>query len=159
MTPDPQPPPGVPAQRRTSGLATAALVLALVGFCFPPLWLVSIGLGIAALVKIKEEPALGGRGLAIAGIAIPLALLVISAPLAAIAIPNFVKFQARAKQQECRANLKSAFIAQKAYFAEHDTYEARLSQVGFSPERGNRYAYFLSVDGPLQDRSAQALAQ
>ncbi len=37
--------------------------------------------------------------------------------LAAIAIPNFVRFQARSKQSEAKVNLKSAFTAEKAYFA------------------------------------------
>ena len=33
--------------------------------------------------------------------------------LAAIAIPNFIKFQARSKQGEAKTNLKSLFTAQK----------------------------------------------
>lgn len=65
--------------------------------------------------------------------------------LAAIAIPNFMKFQARSKQSEAKANLKSIFTAQKAYFVEKDVYGAYLSDVGFGPERGNRYAYRLAA--------------
>jgi type IV pilus assembly protein PilA len=61
--------------------------------------------------------------------------------LAAIAIPNFIKFQARSKQGEVKTNLKSAFTAEKSYYAEHDVY-ASLGAVGFAPEQGNRYAYF-----------------
>lgn len=61
--------------------------------------------------------------------------------LAAIAIPNFIKFQARSKQSEAKTNLKGVFQAEKSYFAEKDTYSSAFNQVGFIPERGNRYAY------------------
>src|SRR3954470_13973681 len=62
--------------------------------------------------------------------------------LAAIAIPNFVKFQARSKQSEAKANLKAMFTAQKAYAAEKDKFSTLVGEIGFSPERNNRYAYF-----------------
>src|SRR4051812_16802138 len=62
--------------------------------------------------------------------------------LAAIAIPNFVKFQARSKQSEAKANLKAMFTAEKAYAAEKDKFSVLVGEIGFSPERNNRYAYF-----------------
>jgi len=61
--------------------------------------------------------------------------------LAAIAIPNFIRFQARAKQSEAKGNLKSVFTAQRSYYQEYDKYADNFSVVGFAPERGNRY-YF-----------------
>jgi type II secretory pathway pseudopilin PulG len=73
--------------------------------------------------------------------------------LAAIAVPNFIKFQARSKQAECKANLKALYIAEKSYFAEKDTYSPQVATVGFSPERGNRFAYFVA-EGPMQERGA-----
>jgi type IV pilus assembly protein PilA len=73
--------------------------------------------------------------------------------LAAIAIPNFVKFQARSKQSEAKANLKAAFTAEKAYVQEKDNYSTQINVVGFLPERNNRYAYFLTSTGSLQDRT------
>ena len=75
--------------------------------------------------------------------------------LAAIAIPNFIKFQARAKQGEAKANLKSFFTTQKSYFQEKDKYVPDSNVVGFAPERGNRYAvyYGANVATACQDRS------
>jgi type IV pilus assembly protein PilA len=73
--------------------------------------------------------------------------------LAAIAIPNFIKFQARSKQSEAKANLKAAFTAEKAFIQEKDRYEPLINIVGFSPERNNRYAYFLSSTGTIQLRT------
>jgi len=72
--------------------------------------------------------------------------------LAAIAIPNFIKFQARSKQGEAKANLKSLFTAQRSYFQERDKYLDTIGDIGFGPERGNRYAYF-NGGGTWQDRS------
>ncbi len=42
--------------------------------------------------------------------------------LAAIAVPNFVKFQCRSKQSEAKTNLKSIYVAQESYRAENDAY-------------------------------------
>jgi type IV pilus assembly protein PilA len=61
--------------------------------------------------------------------------------LAAIAIPNFIKFQARSKQGEAKSNLKALFTAERSYYQEKDAYSTSIRQIGFSPERGNRYLY------------------
>jgi type IV pilus assembly protein PilA len=74
--------------------------------------------------------------------------------LAAIAIPNFIKFQARAKQGEARANLKGYYTSQKAYFQKEDTFSGAMEVIGFDPERGNRYTYWLGGGTDLQPRTA-----
>jgi type IV pilus assembly protein PilA len=72
--------------------------------------------------------------------------------LAAIAIPNFIRFQSRAKQSECQVNMRSFFTAQRAFNSETQSYAAEFSKIEFRPERGNRYAYFMAA-GPTEDRS------
>ena len=79
--------------------------------------------------------------------------------LAAIAIPNFIKFQARSKQSEAKANLKAIFTAQKAFFQEKDRFSSLTGEVGFEPERNNRYAYFLAASGTIEDRTNSVIAQ
>jgi hypothetical protein len=55
-----------------SNLAFAALLTGLIGMCLPcPFWLVSIGLGIATLVKLRNNPELGAKGVAIVGMVLP----------------------------------------------------------------------------------------
>jgi type IV pilus assembly protein PilA len=76
--------------------------------------------------------------------------------LAAIAIPNFIKFQARSKQSEVKANLKGIYTAEKAFYHEHDTYSTWFSTIGFAPERGNRYYYVMGTS-VSQDRSQAQL--
>ncbi|WP_425334913.1 type IV pilin protein [Myxococcus stipitatus] len=65
--------------------------------------------------------------------------------LAAIAIPNFIRFQAKSKQSEAKTNLKAIFTAQKAYFGEKDKYVTDFKVVGFDPEPGNRYTYAIDA--------------
>jgi len=72
--------------------------------------------------------------------------------LAAIAIPNFIRFQAKSKQSEAKANLKGVFTAQRSQFQEHDKYLTAVGELGFNPERGNRYYYELGA-GTKQSRA------
>ena len=65
--------------------------------------------------------------------------------LASAAIPNFIKFRARAKQSEAKANLKALYTAQKAYFAQHGRYCTTFKECNFTPE-GGAYLYYLSRD-------------
>ena len=78
--------------------------------------------------------------------------------LAAIAIPNFIKYQGRSKQAEAKQALKAYFMAERHYFSEADQYTNDMGAVGFAPERGNRYAY-KSMVAPTtyQSRSAAIL--
>jgi type IV pilus assembly protein PilA len=73
--------------------------------------------------------------------------------LAALAIPNFIRFQARSKQSEAKANLKSLFTAQRSWYQEHDAYDQMIHKIGFNPERGNRYVYMNGSASKLEDRT------
>jgi type IV pilus assembly protein PilA len=54
--------------------------------------------------------------------------------LATIAVPNFTKFQSKAKQSSAKADLTGLYTAQKAFFAEYNTYHTNLLLTGFVPE-------------------------
>jgi type IV pilus assembly protein PilA len=77
--------------------------------------------------------------------------------LAAIAIPNFIKFQARSKQSEAKTNLKALYTAQKSFFSEKDRYSDFANEIGFAPERGNRYGYRVSAGGTCEVRSGATI--
>ncbi|HVP59254.1 MAG TPA: prepilin-type N-terminal cleavage/methylation domain-containing protein [Myxococcaceae bacterium] len=70
--------------------------------------------------------------------------------LAAVAIPNFLRFQARSKQGEVKLNLKALVTAERAYYQEKNAYSECLRKVGFSPERGNRYHYSINSAGDAE---------
>ncbi|MDP3234602.1 MAG: prepilin-type N-terminal cleavage/methylation domain-containing protein [Myxococcales bacterium] len=75
--------------------------------------------------------------------------------LAAIAIPNFIKFQAKGKQAEANSNLKAVFSAQKATFSPNNGYWSDIGAIGFQPERGNRYLYDLGASSVTVAAGAQ----
>jgi len=66
--------------------------------------------------------------------------------LAAIAIPNFLRFQAKSKQSEAKTNLGGIYTAEVAYRAEHDAY-ADLNVISWAPSGTPRYRYTLSPGG------------
>jgi type II secretory pathway pseudopilin PulG len=71
--------------------------------------------------------------------------------LAAVALPKVTGAQARSRQSECIANLSSFQVAARLALQERDYLRLDLAMLGFRPERGNRYAYFVGP-GPLEDR-------
>ena len=73
--------------------------------------------------------------------------------LAAIAVPNFLRFQAKAKQVEARSSLKAAITAQRAFFGATDRFSSLPFEAGFQPERNNRYAYFFAATVVQDNRS------
>jgi type IV pilus assembly protein PilA len=73
--------------------------------------------------------------------------------LAAIAIPNFIRFQARARQSEVHGNLKSLFTGLRT---QQRKPPSTIRATGFAPERGNRYSYHLeNTCTNTEDRSTQ----
>ncbi len=61
--------------------------------------------------------------------------------LAAIAIPNFLKYQAKARQSEARTNLGAVFVAETSYYGEQARY-SDFDAIGFALVAStNRYTY------------------
>jgi type IV pilus assembly protein PilA len=68
--------------------------------------------------------------------------------LAAIAIPNFLKFQAKSKQSEAKTNLKAILTAETSYFGEYNTY-GTFATVNWAPVGTKRlYSYFIVAATP-----------
>jgi len=133
---DPNPP-----SKKPAGMAWAAFILSFFGvLCLPGV--VSFVLALVVLIKDK-----GGKGLAIAALIISVIGVPITGILSSIAIPNFIRFQARAKQHECKTNLKAIYMAERVYFQENDRYSEDLKEIGFAPEARRRYTYFVSEGG------------
>jgi len=122
-----------PANLKT-GLAIASMVLGILGFVtsifligilLSPIGLV---LGIIALVKANKKPeTYGGKGFAIAGIAMS-AIMVLFVPIiAAIAIPNLLAARRSANEASAIANLRTLGKAEKAYMA--NSYSSRCGDL------------------------------
>jgi type IV pilus assembly protein PilA len=88
--------------------------------------------------------------------------------LAAIAIPNFVKFQCRSKQSEAKGNLKALYVSEESYRAEGDTYKSittitnsnfttSTNEIGFTP-KGTKLRYNYTVTSAQGTFTGTALA-
>ena len=77
--------------------------------------------------------------------------------LAAIAIPNFIKFKCRSQQSEAKANLRSLQIAEQVFYGDHNFYTSDLKALDFHPEAGRatHYLYGFAEAGPGNVRKSE----
>lgn len=67
--------------------------------------------------------------------------------LAAIAIPNFLRYQAQSRQAEARTNLGGIFVAETSYFGEQSRFGS-FGEIGFAlAGTSNRYIYSAPPNG------------
>ena len=134
---------------KTSGLAITSLILGIVGGCsLGLLSIVGLILGIVGLKKIKASGgAVGGRGLAIAGIIISVVTLIIGLALGALiaggAWYGLTEAKGQAQQFQCLSNLKQLCIATINYSADQkgqlppaDTWPEVLKEGGYISDAG-----------------------
>ena len=118
-------PSAAPAKAKTSGLAIASLVLGIAGPCTVGLGsIIGLILGIVGLVKIgRSAGAMGGRGLAIAGIVVSglgILLLPVIGMLAAILIPAVSSARGAAYSATSVNNVSELWSVTQMYAATHD---------------------------------------
>jgi len=59
--------------------------------------------------------------------------------LAAVAIPNYQKYQAKARQTEAKIALAAVYTAEKAFYTEQSSYTGCLRMIGYAPEGARRF--------------------
>ena len=59
--------------------------------------------------------------------------------LVAIAIPNFSRYQSKARQSEAKIALAAVYTSEKSFYAEYSAYLGSFDAVGYSPEGYRRY--------------------
>ena len=65
--------------------------------------------------------------------------------LAAIAIPNFMQYQAKSKQSEAKTNLGGIYTSQVAYFGENNTYSDSFTAIGFAVAAATKQRYTFTL--------------
>lgn len=83
--------------------------------------------------------------------------------LSAVAVPNFKKYQAKAKTSEAKVQLAAAYTAQQAFYGDFGIYGNCLRYMGFDPARESQNRYFAigfsTVDQSGMNVTAYAAAQ
>jgi type IV pilus assembly protein PilA len=74
--------------------------------------------------------------------------------LAAIAIPNFLRFQAKSKQSEAKTNLGGIFTAQIAFFGDNNFF-GNFDQIAWAPTGTTRYYFDSGTDNTTGAASPQ----
>ncbi len=79
--------------------------------------------------------------------------------LAAIAIPNFLRYQSQSRQAEARTNLGGIFVAETSFFGEQSRYGS-FGEVGFAlAGSSNRYTYRSGAAGAAGGTNSGTTAQ
>lgn len=125
MTTQTRPPPiPEPARARRSGLATASLVLGILGVtCLLPLVgaVLAIVFGIIASAKISQSRGLmTGQGRATAGIVLGAAGLTMIPIMAGMLLPAVASAREKARLVQCLNNMKQISLAVDMYAGAHD---------------------------------------
>ena len=82
----------------------------------------------------------GNQGFTLIELMIVVAIIGI---LAAIAIPNFMTYQAKARQSEAKVNLGGMFTTAVSYFAENNTYSTVTGDaLGYKPAGNSKYSLY-----------------
>ena len=71
--------------------------------------------------------------------------------LSAVAVPNFQKYQARAKSSEAKVQLASAYTAEQSFYGDYGIYHNCLSYMGFDPTAEITQRYYAIGFGNAAD--------
>jgi prepilin-type processing-associated H-X9-DG protein len=136
------PPPAPPAGG--TGLATAALVLGIMGLVLFPLGLIALILGLVAMAKNRP-----GREYALAGIVLGGVSIFVAPIMAAILFPVFARAREKALQTSCLSNVKQIMLAETMYATDYDnhTVPARDWPTSAYPYLKNPQVYLCPSDG------------
>ncbi|MDP1825915.1 MAG: pilin [Archangium sp.] len=101
---------------------------------------------------MSEPRGKGTKAVAVVLSGVGVAIILCIGGVVAIAAPKFMRFQDRSWQSECKSNLRSIATAERAFYEEHARFSPKYAEVGFLPEKGNRYQYRLGP-GALGDEA------
>jgi type IV pilus assembly protein PilA len=105
---------------------------------------------ILIILKMKDQ-----KGFTLIELMIVVAIVGI---LAAIAIPNFFTYQARARQSEARVNLGGIFTSQVSFFSDNPAYAGTFVALGWRPSGNTRYTYAIGAGATAEAASVAAYA-
>jgi type IV pilus assembly protein PilA len=78
--------------------------------------------------------------------------------LSAVAVPNFQKYQAKAKVSEAKLQLSAIYTAEVSFFSDFSMYAACLKYMGYDPSNEDKSRYYTTGFSSVVEPSAAALA-
>jgi type IV pilus assembly protein PilA len=106
--------------------------------CFP----LAIALAVISLIKFHNAKGSTALTLSIVALAMSLGLAVpLTGIYAAIAIPNFVKYQCRSKQARAKVVLSSIYASEQSFKAMKNQYTTNLDELRFAPPPEGSHDY------------------
>ena len=81
--------------------------------------------------------------------------------LSAVAVPNFKKYQAKAKTSEAKVQLAAAYTAEQAFYGDYNIYHTCLAYMGYDPSREEAQRMYSVgfIGGAAIDDDAYAAAE
>ncbi len=150
VTPPPLPATAPVAAAKTSGLAITSLVLGILGmFTCGATALIGLILGIIAMVKVRQSRgALGGGGIALAGVIVSAIFLLMIPFFAALLLPALASAKQKAQGINCVNNVKQLSLAMRIYAGDHnDHYPAATNWCdAIQPEVGTVKVFHCPAD-------------
>lgn len=135
-----------PANNEGPKFPVYVMVASVVGLCLPPLLLITGALGVYGYLRATKEPAWAPRKqVTQMTMAVSFAGLLI---FIGLGLPNYKRYQARAKQFECRDQLASLYDAQRRFYEKEKRYTTSLAELVPAPMRGTQVLR-LTAEGPL----------
>ena len=101
-----------------------------------------------------SKKLIGQKGFTLIELMIVVAIIGI---LAAIAIPNFMQYQAKSKQSEAKTNLGGIYTSEVAYFGEQNAFSNDFALIGFQVASTGTQRYTFTLGGTALT-SANAVA-
>jgi len=135
-----------PATNNGPKLPVMGLVLSVVGLCFPPLLLVSFGIGVYSFLRSRKEAEWAPRKqisqmtMAVSGAGVVVFL--------GLGLPAFKSFPLRAKQQVCKQLLTDLYIQEVDFKKDHQRYTTRIADLPKPPLQSAQLIR-LAGEGPL----------
>lgn len=80
-------------------------------------------------MKVKVRDLLSNKGFTLVELMVVVAIIGI---LAAVAIPNFKSYQAKAKTSDAKIQLSALFMAESSFYADANTYATCIANMGYS---------------------------
>ena len=91
------------------------------------------------------SPGLNQKGFTLVELLVAVAIIGI---LTGIAVPNYVKYQRRARQAQAKLELSSIYVAEKNFRLSYSTYTTCLPQIGVTATADTRYYAMGFPNGP-----------